>query len=284
MWPGPGERAAVLAHVASTGTDPLVAIDVFARGVVRVDDAFVVVTLSAAPSTAGNALTAPGPELAQRRAREPDAAAVALVDVPLGLAGRPDGDFQHLCLALWHAANPATRCAFVQGRAAAFPGVAVYSFVLAAVRGLFEVAVPIAVAMRAQRHDLQAAVARGYLGWLERTQSLDAIEQMLERGLGIHQHFVVHSAAWRDAKAAIFASEASVALSAHAQPGGFSLEGQAFALTPRDATLVLMLLLLRPGAALSAELAAIRRAYWWLDDGDCRTPGPARCLSVLGPR
>jgi len=264
----------VLAHVASTGTDPLVAIDVFARGVVRVDDAFVVVTLhavSAAPADGGLSGTpAPSPQ------------AVALVDVPLSLAGVPDGDFQHLCLALWHTANPATRCAFVQGRAAAFPGVAAYSFVLAAVQGLFEVPVPIATAMRAQRHDLQAAVARGYLGWLERTQSLDAIEQMLERCLALHQRFTVHSAAWRDAKAVILASEASVALAAHARAGGFSLEGQAFALTARDATLVLILLLLQPSAALSAELAAVRRAYWWLD-GEASRPTPARCLSVLEP-
>jgi len=254
MWPTEADRGGVLTHLAGIGVDPLTAIDVLARGTHKTEAGFVVMTLDG-----------------------------ALLDFPVTLAGTPDGDYKHLGLALWHRANCKTRCAFVQGRAGAFPGVELYAFILGAVRGIFEAPVPIAVAMRAQRHDLQAAVARGYLRWLERTQSLDVIEQMLERCLAVHQRFVVHSAAWRDAKATIFMSEASVALSGRAQPGGFSLEGQAFALTPRDATLVVILLLLQPGAALSAELAAIRRAYWWLDDGDCRTPEPARCLSVLEP-
>ena len=253
MWPAAKDRECVLTHLAGIGVDPLAAIDVLARGALKTEAGFVVVELDG-----------------------------ELLDFPVTLAGVPDGDFKHLGLALWHRANPETRCAFVQGRAGAFPGVEVYAFILGAVRSFFEVPVPIAMAMRAQRHDLQAVVAATYLRWLEGTQCLDPIERLLESCLEAHQSFRVHSAAWRDMKAALVAGEASVTLTSAPRPGGFTLETQAFAMTPRDTALTAVLLLMQPGSTLSAELDNIRRKHAWLNTSGAHRAAPARCLAVLG--
>lgn len=203
----------------------------------------------------------------------------ALVDVPTTLAGEPDGDFRHLGLEFWRGANPTTRCAFIQGRSAAYPRCVVYQFIYSAVRLLFEVPAAVASVQRVQRADLQSIVSRGYVRWLDVARCTGPIERFFERVCEVHQTFVVHSAAWRDMKRVLFFGEVSMVLDSAAAPGGFTLEHQPFATTRRDTMLVAMLLFLIPGLVLSAEYSALRSEFQWLDQG--HEPMSARLMALL---